>query len=94
MEKVIDYINKHNKANMKLLMSTPGRYVDALKKSNTTWPVYYNDMFPYSDEKNDFWSGFYSSRPAAKVTVKQGSALLHASNIVFAQKIINQQTTD
>jgi len=31
MEKVIEYINKNNKANMKLLMSTPGRYVDALK---------------------------------------------------------------
>jgi len=67
MEKVINYINSNNKVNMKLLMSTPGKYVDALKQSNATFKVYYNDMFPYSDEKNDFWSGFYSSRPGSKI---------------------------
>jgi len=84
MEKVISYINSNNKVNMKVLMSTPGRYVDALKSANISWPVYYNDMFPYSDEKDDFWSGFYSSRPASKEHVKQGSASLHAANLLFA----------
>jgi len=52
---------------MKVVMSTPGKYVDALKAENVTWPVQYHDLLPYSDEKNDFWSGFYSSRPSAKV---------------------------
>lgn len=84
MEKVIGYINKNNKVNMKLLMSTPQRYVDALKKTNTVFPTYYNDMFPYSDSENEYWSGFYSSRPGSKMHVKTGSAQLHASSLLFA----------
>lgn len=64
MEKVIAYINKHNTANMKVVASTPGRFVDSLKKENVTFAVYYDDMFPYSDAPNEYWSGFYSSRPA------------------------------
>ena len=84
MEKVIDYINTHNKVNTKLLMSTPGRWVDAMKESNVAFPTYYNDMFPYSDAPDDFWSGFYSSRPSSKIQVKQGSQNLHASNLIYA----------
>lgn len=86
---MIAYINKNNKANMHLVMSTPGRYVDALKKANVPYPVYYNDMFPYSDEKDDFWSGFYSSRPSSKIAIKHGSAHLHASNLMFSQRVLN-----
>ena len=84
MEKVIEYINANNKANMKPLMSTPQRYVDAVKKVNPALKVFYNDMFPYSDEKNDFWSGYYSSRPGSKVEAKHASSFYHASNLLFA----------
>jgi len=45
-------------------------------------------MFPYSDEKNDYWSAIYTNRPASKKFVKDGSANLHAANKVFAQKVI------
>jgi len=38
MERLIRYINKNNKVNMKLIQSTPGEYIDALKKANVTWP--------------------------------------------------------
>ena len=63
---MISYINAHNKVNVKLLMSTPSQYVEAIKKENIVFSSYYNDMFPYSDEKDEFWSGFYSSRPNSK----------------------------
>ena len=51
-------------------------------------------MFPYSDEKNEFWSGFYSSRPNSKKQVKDGSANLHASNKMYALKAISEDTKD
>lgn len=76
MEKMIAYFNKHNQVNVTFLMSTPGRYIDALKETKTTFPVYYNDMFPYSDAPNEYWSGYFSSRPSGKLAVKQGSAFL------------------
>jgi hypothetical protein len=80
MEKVVAYINAHNDVNMTVVASTPQTYVDALKRENISFATQYNDMFPYSDQKNDYWSGFYSSRPSAKKQVKDGSALLHAAN--------------
>jgi hypothetical protein len=75
-------------------MSTPGTYVDSLKKADAEFVSYYNDMFPYSDEKNDYWSGIFSSRPGSKKQVRDGSARLHASNKLFAKKVINEMTTD
>jgi hypothetical protein len=49
-------------------MSTPSEYIKALKEEDVKWPVKVGgDFFPYgSDEKNNFWSGYFSSRPALK----------------------------
>jgi hypothetical protein len=30
-------------------MSTPGRWVEAVKKEDIEWPVRYSDSMPYSD---------------------------------------------
>lgn len=62
LETLIDYINKHNTANMELVISTPGRWVEAVKKEDIEWPVRYGDSMPYSDITSDFWTGFFSSR--------------------------------
>ena len=51
---------------MTLVMSTPSDYINALKKENIKWPVKYADGFPYSADNNDFWVGYFSSRPGAK----------------------------
>ena len=91
---MISYINAHNKNNVRVLMSTPSQYIAALKKENIVFSSFYNDMFPYSDEKDEFWSGFYSSRPSSKKMVKDGSAYLHAATKAFALKAINQKTPD
>ena len=90
VENVINYVNNHNIANMKLLMSTPSDYVEALKKENITWPVRYEDSITYADGDNDYWSGFYTSRPGAKKQVKDASSLLGAQNKLFAQKVIQE----
>lgn len=31
-----------------------------------TWPRYSGDFFPYIDEANGYWTGFYTSRPVLK----------------------------
>ena len=50
-------------------MSTPGRYVDALKKEKVKWPVKYGDFMNYFEEDRwdksnpfAFWSGYFTSR--------------------------------
>ena len=47
LEKIIKYGNLYNKHNITFVMSTPGRYVDALKKENVTWPIKYGDFLNY-----------------------------------------------
>jgi len=42
----------------------------------------------------NYWTGFYTSRPNTKKMMKDGSANLHASNKLYAQRVINNNTTD
>ena len=51
-------------------------------------------MFPYADNPQDFWTGYYSSRAGAKKQVRDGQALLHASSSLYAQKVLNRDTSD
>jgi len=46
-------------------------------------------MFPYSDDPNEYWSGFFSGRPGQKKLVRDGNANIHASNFLFAKQAIN-----
>lgn len=38
-------------------MSTPGRYVDALKKENVAWPVKYGDFMHFNFDNINAGSG-------------------------------------
>jgi alpha-mannosidase len=53
---------------MSFKFSTPGRYLDALKKEkNVKWPIIKDlDFFPYAENHITSWSGYFSSRPGFK----------------------------
>lgn len=65
-------------------MSTPSRFTDALKAEKVTWPVRTDDLFPYVFGKQ-YWTGFFSSRPALKKQVKDASAFFNSEQNVFAR---------
>ena len=90
----MNYINEHNTANMTLVMSTPSMYTNALKKENITWPVSYADQMPYANEKMDYWTGYFSSRPGAKKQVKDASSLAHAEMKMFSKEVIREGVQD
>jgi lysosomal alpha-mannosidase len=79
MDRMISWFNEHNNANMKMFYSTPSLYLEALAKENITWPVNYDDMFPYADNPQDYWSGYFTSRQAGKKQVRVGQSNLHGS---------------
>ena len=83
IDRLIEYFNKHS-SNITLLYSTPGIYLDALIDQNITWPVRYDDMMPYADDNEEFWSGYFSSRANSKKQIRDGSAAVHATNKIFA----------
>ncbi|XP_035819323.1 probable alpha-mannosidase At5g66150 isoform X2 [Zea mays] len=68
MDKLIYHVNKDGRVHA--LYSTPSIYTDAKHFSNISWPVKYDDDFPYADSKNSYWTGYYTSRPTFKRYVR------------------------
>jgi hypothetical protein len=73
MEALIDTWNQlgFNEV-MELKFSTATRYVNAVSqknnqevnnKTNFAWPIRRDDTFPYAQNPNQYWSGYYSTRP-------------------------------
>jgi alpha-mannosidase/lysosomal alpha-mannosidase len=85
------------KLNIKMQYSTPGQFIDALKKENAEYPIYKSDMFPYESQAVDryhFWSGHYTSRPNLKFKVKQYSDLYHSYAKFLARNVIDQSAKE
>ncbi len=61
-----------------LFYSTPACYVKAVNEAEVTWPTKKDDFFPYHWEHFAYWTGYFSSRPALKYMIRQGSSLLQA----------------
>lgn len=59
--------------NFTLIYSTPSNYVDALAAENIKWTVKKDDMFPYADDDNNFWSGYFTSRANDKEYTRRAS---------------------
>lgn len=74
---------------MKLQYSTPSNYIDAIAQENIQWPTKYDDMFPYADDENSFWTGYFTSRANAKGYVRRGSRNMHSSQKLYGLQIID-----
>ncbi|XP_051127486.1 alpha-mannosidase isoform X2 [Andrographis paniculata] len=68
MDKLIHYVNKDGRVNA--LYSTPTIYTDAKHAANESFPLKLDDYFPYADDENSYWTGFFTSRPALKRYVR------------------------
>jgi len=88
MDRVIGFTNRYNTKNITFMYSTPQTYLDMLKKDKVSWPVKYDDGFPYSDAKLDFWTGYFASRPTYKQQIRDYSGLTYAAEGLFARKAI------
>ncbi|KAF8754033.1 hypothetical protein HU200_011530 [Digitaria exilis] len=82
MDKLIQHVNKDGRVHA--LYSTPSIYTDAKHASNESWPVKYDDHFPYADSTNAYWTGYFTSRPTFKRYVRAYSGYyLAARQIEF-----------
>ena len=64
-------------------------YLEALKsQKDIVWPVKTDDMFPYADFRNEYWTGYFSSRANSKSQVRSAQAYIHASNKLFSEQVI------
>lgn len=64
VDNFMNYFNAHpGNENIKLIYSTPSRYLKALNdQKDISWPVKYDDIFPYADVIGNYWTGYFTSR--------------------------------
>lgn len=67
---------------IRLHYSTPNCYVKAVNdyanQEGLGYKVKTDDFIPYANDKNSYWSGYYTSRPTQKRLERQGNNLLQA----------------
>jgi hypothetical protein len=59
--------NSFFKGQFEFKMSTVEEYFAALRETETEWPTYDGDFFPYNGQyAGHYWTGYFSSRPNYK----------------------------
>ncbi|XP_009459998.1 PREDICTED: lysosomal alpha-mannosidase [Nipponia nippon] len=68
MDKLIAHVNARqaNGSRVHVLYSTPSCYLWELYQANLSWSLKTDDFFPYADGPHQFWTGYFTSRPAFK----------------------------
>eukprot|EP00063_Salmo_salar_P065684 XP_014040519.1 PREDICTED: lysosomal alpha-mannosidase [Salmo salar] len=82
LDKLIRYVNQKqsNGSEVNVLYSTPSCYLQELHRANLTWPLKRDDFFPYADSAHDFWTGYFTSRPALKRYERISNSYLQTCN--------------
>lgn len=91
-DNLIEYFNEVY-PDVTAFYSTPYMFMDAIKSQDISWPVRYDDMFPYADKPEDYWTGFFTSRANSKSQIRGAQANFHASNKLYAMKVLDQATS-
>jgi len=77
LDKLIHYVNLNGTVNA--FYSTPSLYTDQKKLSDAVWEVRTDDIFPLADDSHNYWSGYFTSRPALKRQVRYATNFLAAA---------------
>nr|XP_015204430.1 PREDICTED: lysosomal alpha-mannosidase [Lepisosteus oculatus] len=82
LDKLIRYVNVQQSvgSNVNVLYSTPSCYLQELHRANLSWSVKRDDFFPYADGAYNFWTGYFTSRPALKRYERLSNNVLQACN--------------
>ena len=80
MDRLIEAVNADGRIVMKY--SNPKTYAAAKKAEAASgavqWPIDTADFFPYADGPHQFWTGYFTSRPALKGYVRETSGWFSA----------------
>ena len=74
LQKIFDYVNSHPELNAELSFGTLQDYFDGVRKESKAmartddglFKSLSGDFFTYSDREDNYWSGYYTSRPFYK----------------------------
>ena len=80
----MEYISNSPELNTQVKWGTMSDYFDHIKKSNITFPSLSGDFFTYADRSDEYWSGYYTSRPFYKNLDRVLESSLRRTEILFS----------
>lgn len=60
-----------------------------MEEKNVKFPVKTDDGFPYSDNDNAYWTGYFTSRPTDKIYIRDASRQYHSYSQLAALRAID-----
>jgi hypothetical protein len=88
MGNVIQAVNSQKNMNVHVRYSTLSEYFQAVYAEATqkkiNFPVYKLDFFPYADNGDSYWSGYYTTRPTLKAATRTADKTLRAVEAAYA----------
>jgi len=83
-EKLHQYINSHPELGCKVHWSTLSEYMDTINETTKrdTFPLLRGDFFTYADKDQEYWSGYYTSRPYHKGLTRWVEGKLRSAEIL------------
>lgn len=81
-DKLIDYINaRSDQYGVEIHYATLDDYFRSVHAENVTWPVYETDFFPYADNADSYWTGYFTSRPELKGYVRRSASVARTTEV-------------
>jgi len=65
-----------------------------LAKKDIAWPTKYDDMMPYSDNSQSYWTGYFTSRANSKEFNRRSSSHFDSANQLYCAEIFTTDKVD
>lgn len=94
LDKLIQAVNELEPVeHVRIFYSTPACYLKSLHDSRRRWPTKLDDFFPYADNFNTYWTGYFTSRPSLKFHIRYANNILQAVKQLHALIISPDQAS-
>ena len=98
-EKLINYLNSRSDLNVNVKFGTLSEYFNLMKQSNhranKKIETFSGDFFTYADKSDNYWSGYFTSRPFQKHLDRIVESYLRSAEIIYSlAKMANQSKLD
>ncbi|KAL0222279.1 hypothetical protein RCL1_002133 [Eukaryota sp. TZLM3-RCL] len=80
-EMLMENINSRY-SDVEIKWSTPDKYLDDLLESKPNLPIFSGDFFPYADNSDSYWTGYYSTSPTLKKKIRDAEKMLRNAEVL------------
>ena len=85
-KRLMEYMKNRKEWNVSIKFGTLSGYFKQVKRSegrnsSEKFPILSGDFFPYSDWNNDYWTGFYTTRPCQKYFAHEIERIIRIADV-------------